>query len=129
MRSCRLRVPDATLTLEGKPLGDDLELDIDARLHEWAYREHRGKEVLRFLSGRHRIRGALHEIAMSRQEEAMLRQALSCSAVGSPDTVRRGLTAFIERTQADELIIASQIHDHGAHLRSLEITGQAREAL
>jgi alkanesulfonate monooxygenase SsuD/methylene tetrahydromethanopterin reductase-like flavin-dependent oxidoreductase (luciferase family) len=69
------------------------------------------------------------EVAMSRQEEAMLRQALSCSAVGSPATVQRELAAFIARTQPDELIIASQIYDHGAHLRSLEITAQAHDAL
>jgi len=59
----------------------------------------------------------------------MLRQALSCSAVGSPATLQRELAAFIERTRADELIIASQIYDHGAHLRSLEITARARDAL
>jgi luciferase family oxidoreductase group 1 len=69
------------------------------------------------------------EVAMSRQEEAMVRQALSCSAVGSLATVQRELAAFIARTRPDELIIASQIYDHGAHLRSLEITARVREAL
>jgi luciferase family oxidoreductase group 1 len=69
------------------------------------------------------------EVAMSHQEEAMVRQALSCSAVGSPATVQRELAAFIARTRPDELIIASQIYDHGAHLRSLEITARVREAL
>jgi alkanesulfonate monooxygenase SsuD/methylene tetrahydromethanopterin reductase-like flavin-dependent oxidoreductase (luciferase family) len=59
----------------------------------------------------------------------MMRQALSCSAVGSAATVQRELAAFIARTQPDELIVASQIYDHGAHLRSLEITAQARDAL
>ena len=69
------------------------------------------------------------DVAMSRQEEAMIAEALSCSAVGSPETVRRELAAFIERTQPDELIIASQIYDHAAQLRSYEITAKAREAL
>jgi alkanesulfonate monooxygenase SsuD/methylene tetrahydromethanopterin reductase-like flavin-dependent oxidoreductase (luciferase family) len=69
------------------------------------------------------------EVAMSHQEEAMVRQALSCSAVGSPATVQRELAAFIARTRPDELIIASQIYDHAAHLRSLEITARVREAL
>ena len=59
----------------------------------------------------------------------MLREALSCSAVGSPETVRRELAAFIDRTQADELIIASQIYDHQAQLRSYEITAEAHNAL
>ena len=46
---------------------------------------------------------------------------LACSFVGSPDTVQRQeLAAFIERTQADELMVAAAIHDHGARLRSYE---------
>ena len=66
---------------------------------------------------------------MSPPEEAMIGEALSCSAVGSPETVRRELEAFIDRTQADELIIASQIYDHAAQLRSYEIAAAARDAL
>jgi luciferase family oxidoreductase group 1 len=69
------------------------------------------------------------EVAMSAAEEAMIGEALSCSAVGAPDTVRRELAAFIERTRPDELIIASQIYDHPAQLRSYEITAAARDAL
>ena len=69
------------------------------------------------------------KVAMSWQEEAMIAEALSCSAVGSPETVRRELAAFIERTKPDELIIAAQIYDHAAQLRSYEITAEARDAL
>ncbi len=58
-----------------------------------------------------------------------LEQALSCSVVGSPETVRRGLESFIARTGADELMVTSQIFDHAARLRSFEITAQARDAL
>jgi luciferase family oxidoreductase group 1 len=56
---------------------------------------------------------------------AMLDQVLSCSAIGSPQTVRRALQAFVERTGADELMITSQIFDHPARLRSYEITAGA----
>ena len=52
---------------------------------------------------------------------AMLDQALSCSAAGSPETVRRRIADFIARTGADELMIVSQIYDHDARLRSYEI--------
>jgi luciferase family oxidoreductase group 1 len=62
-------------------------------------------------------------------ERAMLDEALSCSAAGSPETVRRGLQAFIDRTGADELMITSQIYDHAARLRSYEIAAEARDAL
>ena len=47
----------------------------------------------------------------------MIAQALSSAAVGSPETVRRGLESFIDRTGADELIVTSQIFDHAARLQ------------
>ncbi|KYF78476.1 hypothetical protein BE11_30205 [Sorangium cellulosum] len=62
-------------------------------------------------------------------ERAGIEQALSCSVVGSPETVRRGLEAFIARTRADELMVTSQIFDHAARVRSFELTAQARDDL
>ncbi len=56
---------------------------------------------------------------------AMIDEILSCSAVGSPETVRRAIHAFVERTGADELMITSNIYDHAARLRSYEIAAQA----
>ena len=61
--------------------------------------------------------------------KAMLDQALACAVIGSPDTVRRGLEAFAERTGADELIVTAQIFDHKARLRSFEITAEAHRAI
>jgi luciferase family oxidoreductase group 1 len=60
------------------------------------------------------------------QERAMLDQVLSCAAIGSPATVAEQLQAFIERTGADELMIASQVFDHAARLRSYEIAAGVR---
>ena len=54
-------------------------------------------------------------------QRATLDQLLSCSAIGSPETVRAAIHAFVERTGADELMITSQIHDHEKRLRSYEI--------
>jgi len=54
-------------------------------------------------------------------EQAMLDQVLSCTAVGSPGAVQHWLGQFVALTGADELILASQIHDHRARLRSYEI--------
>jgi luciferase family oxidoreductase group 1 len=51
----------------------------------------------------------------------MLDDALACSVVGGPDTVRRELQAFIERTAPDELMVTAQIFDHAARRRSFEI--------
>jgi luciferase family oxidoreductase group 1 len=60
---------------------------------------------------------------------AMLAELLTCSAVGSPETVRRALAAFLERTHADELMITAQIFDHAARLRSYEIAADVRNSL
>jgi luciferase family oxidoreductase group 1 len=57
-------------------------------------------------------------------ERAIINQVQANSSIGSPDTVRAGLKAFLERTQADELIIASAMYDHAARLRSYEIAAQ-----
>ena len=48
------------------------------------------------------------------------------SFVGSPATVREQMTAFIDRTAADELIIVSHIYDHAARLRSYELASSGR---
>jgi alkanesulfonate monooxygenase SsuD/methylene tetrahydromethanopterin reductase-like flavin-dependent oxidoreductase (luciferase family) len=59
------------------------------------------------------------------QERALLDQVLSCASIGTPDRVRAELQEFTRRTGADELMLTSQIFDHGARLRSFEIAAQA----
>ncbi|HMV36448.1 MAG TPA: LLM class flavin-dependent oxidoreductase [Turneriella sp.] len=59
----------------------------------------------------------------------MLDQILSCSAVGSAQTIRTRLAEFMEETQADELMIASHIFDHTARLKSYEILAQVAAGL
>jgi luciferase family oxidoreductase group 1 len=65
-------------------------------------------------------------------DRLLVDQMLSCTVVGTPETVRHGLGAFAERTGADELMLTSQIFDHRARLRSYEIVAaemlQARAA-
>ena len=61
------------------------------------------------------------------QARTMLDQVLAASAIGGPEKVERGLKAFIARTGADELMITSHIFDHGARLRSYEITAAIRD--
>jgi len=58
-------------------------------------------------------------------EKVSVSEQLSCSVVGSMETVRRGLQELVEKTGADELIMAGQIFDHKARLRSFEIAAQA----
>jgi luciferase family oxidoreductase group 1 len=61
-------------------------------------------------------------------ERAMLADMLSYSVVGTHDQVRAGLDAIVAHTGADELMIASQIHDHAARLASYEIAAAAMAA-
>jgi luciferase family oxidoreductase group 1 len=53
----------------------------------------------------------------------------SISMVGSADTVRGGMRAFVDRMRPDELIVVSHIYDHAARLRSHEITADIARAL
>ncbi len=61
------------------------------------------------------------------QGNALLDGVLSASAIGSPDTVREKVAAFIARTQVDELIVASSIYDHAARKRSLSIAADVNK--
>jgi len=70
-----------------------------------------------------------YEEQLSPFDRFNIAEALSCSAVGSADSVRRGLAGFIAATEADELMVTSQIFDHAARLRSYEITAGVRETL
>ncbi|PZO51112.1 MAG: hypothetical protein DCF16_11875 [Alphaproteobacteria bacterium] len=69
------------------------------------------------------------ESTLSEAERASLNEVLSCSAIGSPATVKAALQAFIARTQPDELILASHIYDHAARVRAYEIAAQVRAEL
>lgn len=67
------------------------------------------------------------EAYWSPMEKAQATRMLSCSVVGSPQTVRLGIEQFVHRTGADELIVAAAIHDHEARLRSYEILAQVAQ--
>ncbi|MBB3810684.1 luciferase family oxidoreductase group 1 [Pseudochelatococcus contaminans] len=53
------------------------------------------------------------------------RRMLARSIVGSPATIRDGIEALVTETGADELIIVSDVFDHAARLRSLELIAGA----
>ncbi len=54
-------------------------------------------------------------------EKAQASRMLACSFVGSPQTVEAQLNAFLADTGADELMIASAIHDRTARLKSYKL--------
>jgi luciferase family oxidoreductase group 1 len=59
------------------------------------------------------------------QEKAGVQRMLAASAVGSPDAVRRQLAALVERTAADELIVAGAVHSHEARVKSYGLLAQS----
>ena len=62
-------------------------------------------------------------------EKAGATRMLARSVVGSPDTVRAGLKRILAETGADELMVASAIHDQDARLRSYEILAEAARSV
>ena len=63
------------------------------------------------------------------QAQAILEQTLQGSAVGSPDTVKQSVERFIQRTGADELIIAGSIFDQAAREKSYAIAANIRKSI
>ena len=64
----------------------------------------------------------------SPDEKSHIDRSLSCSAVGSPQTVAAQLRAIEERTGADELMLTALMYDHAARLHSFEIASGLRTA-
>jgi len=57
--------------------------------------------------------------------QGMLDRLATARAVGSPDTVRARMGRFIERTQADEIIVSGATFDPAARERSLALVQEA----
>ncbi|MFD1510069.1 LLM class flavin-dependent oxidoreductase [Lacimonas salitolerans] len=65
----------------------------------------------------------IHEVEAEIPAPVMqqVQQSLSCSATGSPATVKKQLGLLIDTFQPDELMVTGMIHDHAARVRSFEI--------
>jgi luciferase family oxidoreductase group 1 len=57
-------------------------------------------------------------------EKKRVQKMLSCSIIGSMETVRTGLRTLVEETRADELMVVSDIYDHTARLRSFQLISE-----
>ncbi len=69
------------------------------------------------------------EQTLNAQQQQVLAQVSSASAVGTGEQVRTQVKQFIDMTGADELIVVGQIYDHQARLKSYEIAKAACEGL
>jgi len=68
-----------------------------------------------------------YRTSLGAQGNALLNQVLSCSSIGTADTVARDLAAFVARTGVDEVMVTSAIYDQDARKRSLTLTAQAAQ--
>jgi luciferase family oxidoreductase group 1 len=57
-------------------------------------------------------------------EEAAVTSRFRAAIIGSPQTVREKLEAFLEETQVDELMIVANTYEHAERLRSYELLAQ-----
>ncbi len=57
-------------------------------------------------------------------EKALLQQRQAANIVGSKETVKEQLQAFLNKTEADEVIVNAQIYDHKARLHSYELLAE-----
>ena len=60
-------------------------------------------------------------------EKYAVQQMLRYTFIGSPETLKKELQAFVEETQIDEIMVVSNIYEHAARLRSYEILSEIFE--
>jgi luciferase family oxidoreductase group 1 len=65
------------------------------------------------------------EHKFSAAEEASVSTLAGSAAIGGPETVRAKLDELAARTQADELMITTMVHDHADRVRSYELIAEA----
>ena len=85
------------------------------------------QRVLGILTGRRGQLPAPVEHYMHRlhpQERAAIADFLACAVVGGPGTVRDGLQALLQSTEADEFMLVSDVFDPALRLRSLSIAAE-----
>jgi len=63
--------------------------------------------------------------ALAPWERAGMEEMLAAAIVGGPETVRRGVESFVQRTGADELMVVCPVFEHAKRLRSFELLMQA----
>ncbi|MGE4425176.1 MAG: LLM class flavin-dependent oxidoreductase [Solirubrobacteraceae bacterium] len=87
-------------------------------------------QFLRLRQGRPGLLPTPDEAAAQRYspaEQAFLESRRTSQIVGGPDTVRQGIEALLARTDADELMITTAVHDHAARRRSYEIIAEVMD--
>jgi luciferase family oxidoreductase group 1 len=63
------------------------------------------------------------------QAKAAIADFLAAAVIGGPDTVRAGLMALAEATDADEFMLVSDVFDPALRLRSLDIATEVKNSV
>ena len=63
------------------------------------------------------------------QERAAIADFLAAAVIGGPETVREGLSALAQATDADEFMLVCDVYDPALRLRSLDIAAAAMAAV
>ncbi len=82
------------------------------------------QRVLGLLRGERRLLSAPQEgfaAGLQPPERAAIGDFLAAAVVGGPESLRKGLLALSEATQADEFLLVSDVYDPALRLRSLDI--------
>jgi luciferase family oxidoreductase group 1 len=64
----------------------------------------------------------------SEAEREAIRQRQVDQVIGSPDTVRHGLSELLDRTEADELMLTTVVYDQADRMRSYELVARLAKA-
>ena len=87
-----------------------------------------GLSFLRLRSGKPGLFPSPEEAAAyeySDLERLFIEDRARSMIIGGPDTVARGVAELLEKTQADELMVTTMLHDHNDRLRSYELLTKA----
>lgn len=63
------------------------------------------------------------------EERLLVEAKFAAAIVGGPQTIRRKLEAHLDKTQADEVMVVSDIFDHQKRLRSYEIVADVMKGI
>jgi luciferase family oxidoreductase group 1 len=60
----------------------------------------------------------------SPEEAAAIQNMMACTFVGTKETIQLELRDFIQQTEVDEIMVTTNIYDHGDRLRSFELAAE-----
>lgn len=86
-----------------------------------------GLQFLRLRQGNPGLLPTPEEAAVALKDpsaQPFLESRAASQIVGGPDTVRRGIEQLLARTNADELMITTMVHDHADRRRSYELVAE-----